>query len=223
LKVLLTAKADGQGKRPHQAFVVLREPASGLEAPFPMTVKENGKAMVEIKHSDLPIQLATSAAPLQAAVVLASFGAAAGLDKPVFDVALGADPAGTPLAYEPPLRYGARDEIHHIFRADPQSPPKAVSLTFVLAVLATVPALFVGWLLLGANVSHLSRAMSAAPLAHAAFFGALVAMEGVFAMYYARWTLFQTLPAAGVVGVVAFLAGPKALGEVQSRRLAGLR
>lgn len=48
LKVLLTAKENGKAKRPHQAFLVLREPASGLEAPFPFTVKDNGKAVVEI-------------------------------------------------------------------------------------------------------------------------------------------------------------------------------
>lgn len=42
------AKDGGNGKRPHQAFVVLRDEASGLEAPFPMTVKENGKAVVDI-------------------------------------------------------------------------------------------------------------------------------------------------------------------------------
>jgi len=50
-----------------------------------------------------------------------------------------------------------------------------------------------------------------------------VAMEGIFFLYYRNWTLFQTLPAAGVVGLVAFLSGSKALSEVQSRRLAGER
>lgn len=65
LKVLLTAKENGKAKRPHQAFLVLREPASGLEAPFPFTVKDNGKAVVEIvrftcspgKKKKLPISV----------------------------------------------------------------------------------------------------------------------------------------------------------------------
>lgn len=48
LKVILTAKENGKGKRPHQAFLVLQEPKSGLEAPFPLTVKETGKAVVQI-------------------------------------------------------------------------------------------------------------------------------------------------------------------------------
>lgn len=65
--------------------------------------------------------------------------------------------------------------------------------------------------------------MSSAPVSHAVFFGSIVAMEGVFFLYYSAWNLFQTLPVAGVVGVVAFLSGTRALGEVQRRRLAGER
>jgi oligosaccharyltransferase complex subunit delta (ribophorin II) len=48
-------------------------------------------------------------------------------------------------------------------------------------------------------------------------------MEFVFFMYYTSWNLFQTLPVAGIVGAVTVLSGTKALGEVQSRRLAGER
>ncbi|KAI1137082.1 Dolichyl-diphosphooligosaccharide--protein glycosyltransferase subunit Swp1 [Hypoxylon sp. FL0543] len=223
LKLLLTAKENGKGKRPHQAFLVLREPTSGLEAPFPLTVKDNGKATVEIKHSDLPVQLAIATSPLKASLVLASFGSAEGFKKDLFDVEIKRDPTSAPIAYEKPLRYGKQKEIHHIFRGDPKSPPKIVSLVFVLAVLATLPVLFLSWLALGANLSHLPKALGAAPVAHGLFFGSIVAMEGVFFMYYSSWNLFQTLPVIGVVGTAAFLSGTKALGEVQSRRLAGER
>ncbi|KAI0178795.1 Dolichyl-diphosphooligosaccharide--protein glycosyltransferase subunit Swp1 [Hypoxylon sp. FL1284] len=223
LKLLLTIKEGGKGKRPHQAFLVLRQPSTDLEAPFPLTVKESGKATVEIKHGDLPVQFVASQEPLQASVVLASFGSSEGLQKPLFNVEVTRDPAAAPLVYERPLRYGKQPEIHHTFRADPKSPPKLISLVFVLAVLATLPVLFVSWLVLGANVSHVSSALGAAPVAHGVFFGSIVAMEGVFYMYYLSWNLFQTLPVIGVVGTAAFLSGAKALGEVQSRRLAGQR
>ncbi|KAI0906719.1 Oligosaccharyltransferase subunit Ribophorin II-domain-containing protein [Ustulina deusta] len=223
IKVLLVAKDDGKGKRPHQAFVVLQDELSGLEAPFPMTVKENGKAVVDIKYADLPVQLATSTAPLKASVVLASFGSSQGLNTPVFSVTLKTDPNATPLVYEKPLRYGKRELIHHTFRADPKNPPKIISAFFSLAVLATVPVLFVGWLALGANVSHLQSALRNAPIAHGVFFGSLVALEGVFYLYYVSWTLFEVLPIIGVVGAATFLSGVKALSEVQSRRLAGER
>lgn len=49
-------------------------------------------------------------------------------------------------------------------------------------------------------------------------------MEGVFLLYYhGSWNLFQVLPLVAAVAAAAFLAGPRALGEVQSRRLAGER
>ncbi|RYP73007.1 hypothetical protein DL771_003875 [Monosporascus sp. 5C6A] len=223
LKVLLTAKEDGEGKRPHQAFLVLREPSTGLEAPFHMTVKESGKATVEIKQADLPVQLATSAEPLEASLVLASFGSSGGFNKPVFTVEVTRDANAAPVVYEKPLRYGKLDEIHHIFRADPTSPPKAASLVFAVAVAATVPGIFYAWFALGANAGHLSTALGKAPIAHAVFFGSIVLMEGVFYMYYSSWNLFQTLPVIGVVGVATLLSGTKALGEVQDRRLAGQR
>ena len=66
-------------------------------------------------------------------------------------------------------------------------------------------------------------AFGRAPVAHTLFAGSMLAMQGVFAMYYIKWNLFQLLPAAGVVGVVAYLSGSRALTEVQERRLAGMR
>lgn len=79
------------------------------------------------------------------------------------------------------------------------------------------------WLVLGGNVTDMGSALASAPIAHALFFGSIVAMEGVFFLYYSSWNLFQTLPVIGLVSVVAFLSGNSALAEVQSRRLAGKR
>lgn len=189
-------------------------------------------------QKDLPIQLLTSSEPLEASLVLGSFGSTKGSITPVFDLALNLDPNAPTLNYEAPLRYGKLPEIHHTFRDDPKSPPKIVSIVFALAVLATVPGLLVGvrtsdperrtnqdanclqWTVLGANLGNAQKALGNSPISHITFFGSIIAMEGVFFLYYAGWSLFSTLPVAGVVGVVAFLSGTKALGEVQSRRLA---
>ncbi|KAH7379695.1 Oligosaccharyltransferase subunit Ribophorin II-domain-containing protein [Cadophora sp. MPI-SDFR-AT-0126] len=223
LKIVLTATEGGKAKRPHQAFLLLRDQDTGLEAAYPFSVKENGKGKVDFTQKDLPIQLLTSTQTLEATLLIASFGTAQGFSSHVFDLEVKLD-ANVPLPkYETPLRYGQRQEIHHIFKADPKSGPKIISMFFVLAVLATVPVLFGAWAYLGANVSHLSKAIGAAPISHSLFFGSILSMEGIFFLYYCDWTLFQTLPAAGVVGLVAFLSGSKALSEVQSRRLAGER
>jgi oligosaccharyltransferase complex subunit delta (ribophorin II) len=141
----------------------------------------------------------------------------------VFDLAVTRDP-NVPLSVpEAPVRYAAEPEIHHIFRDDPKSPPKLITIVFAAAVAAALPILLGVWATLGANAGHVSKALSNAPVSHGLFYGSIMAMEGIFFMYYTSWNLFQTLPAAAVVGLVAFVSGSRALSEVQERRIAGLR
>ncbi|KAK3187198.1 hypothetical protein K4F52_004102 [Lecanicillium sp. MT-2017a] len=223
IKVALTTEEGSKAKRAHQAFLVLKEKTTGLEAPFPLTVKDSGKATLKITQKDLPIQHLSSESALEASIIVGSFGSSAATVTPVFDITLKRDPNGVAPSYEKPLRYGKLEEIHHIFRADPKNPPKIISLVFATAVLGTVPALFIGWLVLGANLNHIMEALTNAPVAHGWFFGSILTMEGVFVLYYTKWNLFQTLPAIALVGVFAFLSGNKALAEVQRRRLAGKR
>lgn len=161
--------------------------------------------------------------PLQASIIIASFGSSTPLKQHTFDLTVQPDSNAPLAAPSPPERYSSKPEIHHIFRSDPQSPPRIISLVFTLAVLATVPVLLGVWTFLGGNVDHLSKAFGASPIAHGLFLGSIVAMEGVFLMYYVSWNLFQTLPVATVVGTVAFVSGSRALTEVQDRRLAGER
>ncbi|KAJ4266208.1 hypothetical protein NW762_004189 [Fusarium torreyae] len=222
IKVSLTTTEDGKAKRPHQAFLILTE-STGLEAPYPLDVKSSGKGTVEISQKDLPIQLLLSDERLKANLVLGSFGSSNPLISPVFEIKIRLDPNTPAPEYDAPLRYGPRAEIHHIFKVGDKSPPTIVSLTFALAIVASVPALFLGWLFLGANVNHLSKALGAAPISHAVFFGSIAGIEGAFFLYYVKWNLFKTLPVVIALGVVSLLSGTKALSEVQSRRLAGER
>jgi len=95
-------------------------------------------------QKDIPVQLLVSTKPLKASIVIGSFGSANGYNSFVFEVEIKTDPNAPAPHYEKPLRYGKKEEIHHIFRADPKSPPKVISLFFSLAVAATVPVLFIG-------------------------------------------------------------------------------
>ena len=79
------------------------------------------------------------------------------------------------------------------------------------------------WLSLGANLNHITKAFGSSPISHSIFLSSIMAMEGIFFLYYRSWNLFETLPAATVIGLVAFYSGSRALREVQVRRLAGLR
>jgi oligosaccharyltransferase complex subunit delta (ribophorin II) len=254
----LTTKEAGKPKRPHQAFLLLQDQDTGLESTFPLSIKETGKGKVELvrcaspphqcqthekqSQKDLPVQFLYSSQPLQATLLLASFGSSQPFSNHVFNLDVKFD-ANTPKPnYEKPLRYGKLPEIHHIFKTDPKSGPIVISVFFVGAVLAAVPILLgtvsiprtyntymrqanssFQWAYLGANLDHTQKALSAAPISHALFFGSIVSMEGIFFLYYCSWTLFQMLPVAGIVGLVAFVSGSKALSEVQARRMAGER
>jgi oligosaccharyltransferase complex subunit delta (ribophorin II) len=77
--------------------------------------------------------------------------------------------------------------------------------------------------ILGGNFNHLPKALKDAPVSHPLFFGSLIALEGIFFMYYTQWNLFQTLAGMSVVGPVAFLSGSRALREVRARREKGER
>ncbi|KAK5992497.1 Ribophorin II [Cladobotryum mycophilum] len=223
LKVTLTTKDGSKAKRPHQAFLIVKE-SSGLEAPFPLILKESGKGTVEITQKDLPVQLLVSQSPLEVSLVVGSFGSTKGSVIPVFDLTLKLDANSPVPSYEAPLRYGKLAEIHHIFRGDPKNPPR-LSRSHLLSQywLLFHPCSSGYWFLLGGNVSHVTKALGSAPISHVAFFGSIIAMEGAFFLYYTQWNLFQTLPVMGIVGVTTFLSGTKALGEVQRRRLAGER
>jgi oligosaccharyltransferase complex subunit delta (ribophorin II) len=155
--------------------------------------------------------------------VIGSFGSSTPYKAAAFDLTIALDPSIPVPSAEAQLRYGKQPEIHHIFRADPKSPPKIITVVFGAAVIACLPVLFGAWVALGGNLNHLSKSFGAAPISHILFFGSIIAMEVVFFKYYTSWRLFQVLPAAGAIGLVAFLSGTRALSEVQERRLAGQR
>jgi oligosaccharyltransferase complex subunit delta (ribophorin II) len=52
LKLLLTTTDGKTVKRPHQAFLTLTEPDTGLEESFVLTVKDSGKGKVDLVRLD---------------------------------------------------------------------------------------------------------------------------------------------------------------------------
>ncbi|BCS21007.1 putative oligosaccharyltransferase subunit ribophorin II [Aspergillus puulaauensis] len=222
LKVALTAQEGKSAKNAHQVFLLLEDPNSGLDVSYPFSVKGNGKSRVDLTWKDIPTQFLSTSEPLDARILIGSFGSSPAYNKPAFQLSLARNPDEPVPTYEV-SRYGKLPEIHHIFKSDPRSPPVVITLAFIATVLAALPLLAALWLFLGANISHLPTAIKSAPIPHATFLGSLFALEGIFFLYYTSWNLFQILPAVAAVGTVAFISGSRALGEVQGRRLAGLR
>jgi oligosaccharyltransferase complex subunit delta (ribophorin II) len=232
LRLSLTVTNGGKPRRPHQAFLTVANKDGSLEESFPLTINDKGKAKFDLVSSasgidawltvqtpaKIPTALLASNSPLAASIVIGSFGTSKPLKSKVFDFSAPVDSSASTST-----RYGAKPEIHHIFRDDPRSPPKVLTLAFTLAVVACLPGLLITWAGIGANLSHLPKALGSAPISHVLFFGSIVGMEFVFFKYYTEWRLFTLLPVAGVVGLVAFLSGSGALTEVQERRLKGER
>ncbi|KAK6380238.1 uncharacterized protein PV06_05607 [Exophiala oligosperma] len=223
LKVILTTQDGKTTKRPHQAFLLVQDSSKKLDISYPFSIKESGKAKLELTQKDLPSQFLRSSTPLSATIVIASFGSSEGYNSEAFPLTIELDPNVPVPVVDKGVRYGKLPEIHHIFRTDPKSPSIAISSVFLLFVIATFSPLIGAWGYLGGNVNHLSKALSDAPLSHALFVGSIFGIEAVLFLYYTTWNLFQTLPVLSALGVIAFLSGSRALTEVQERRLAGLR
>ncbi|KAL6243858.1 hypothetical protein RBB50_009292 [Rhinocladiella similis] len=223
LKIILTTQDGKTTKRPHQAFLLVQDSSKKLDISYPLSIKESGKAKLELTQKDLPSQFLRSSTPLSASIVIASFGSSEGYNSEAFPLAIELDPNIPVPVADKGVRYGKLPEIHHIFRSDPKSPSIAISSLFLLFVIATFSPLIGAWGYLGGNINHLSKALSDAPLSHALFVGSVFGIEAVLFLYYTTWNLFQTLPVLSALGVVAFLSGSRALTEVQERRLAGLR
>lgn len=182
--------------------------------------------------------------------MIGSFGSAQGIIADVFDVDIKQDSNAPAPIVPSTLRYGKKPRIDHIFREETKYPYKIFSIFFVLVIAATLPALLVGvscspspypqsnsctqsiaadsmllqWFgFLGANLSSLPKAVGAAPLSHATFFGSILAIEFVYFLYHRGMSLGHILLPVAVLGTTTVLSGMKALGEVQSRRLSGQR
>lgn len=53
LKVILTAQEDRSAKRPHQAFLLLKDSTTGLDVSYPFSVKNDGKSKIELVSTEL--------------------------------------------------------------------------------------------------------------------------------------------------------------------------
>lgn len=48
LKIILTTQEGKTAKRPHQAFLLLQDTASNLDVSYPLSIKESGKAKLDL-------------------------------------------------------------------------------------------------------------------------------------------------------------------------------
>lgn len=227
LYLYLTFKAGDKPAVPHQAFLYMQQVDTGLETFFPIDItSSSAKGKLEISPKDLAPNFIASPSPLALHMVIGGFTPdIKSVFFPVAQIQPNFDPSAIAAAGKSlgdlPVKYGALPELMHTFRPEPRNPPKALSLVFLVAVGTSLVGLFVAWATLGGNVSSLPTAFSTSPISHPVFIGSLLTLEGIFVMYYLKWSLFKTLAAALCVAPVAFLSGSRALREVRGRRVRG--
>jgi oligosaccharyltransferase complex subunit delta (ribophorin II) len=86
------------------------------------------------------VQFLTAANPIDAEMVIGSFGASDPYQKLAFQLSVNAGAKKSSKSSDIE-RYGKLPEIHHIFKPDPQSPPAIITLIFLLATVITIPVL----------------------------------------------------------------------------------
>ena len=80
---------------------------------------------------------------MSASLVIASFGSSKPYRNHAFDLKIEFDPSSPPPSVDKPFRYGKLPEIHHIFKSDPKSPSKIITIVFAGAVVAALPSLLI--------------------------------------------------------------------------------
>lgn len=91
-------------------------------------------------QKELPLQFLHLPEPVDARVVIGSFGGSEAYDSSVFKLAIERDP-NVPVPTVEAARYGKLPEIHHIFKDSPSNPAIIITLAFVLMVSAALPVL----------------------------------------------------------------------------------
>jgi len=110
--------------------------------------------------------------------------------------------------------YIPKPEIEHQFRTPDKRPPKAVSSTFTVLVLAPLGLLLLLWLLLGANISNFAIGGIWGILFH-------LGLAGIFGLYYCFWiklNMFQTLKYLTAIGLITFIAGNRMLRRIANAK-----
>ena len=119
-----------------------------------------------------------------------------------------------------PLRFGVKDEIHHIFRQDPKNLPGFISTNFVFLLLLSLLVLFLAWNYFDA--ANINNSGKFNPMVYI-FLGSVLAFEYFFFDYYCGTSIFKSLKRFTITGIFTLYFGSKALKDMYKLRLQNLR
>ena len=214
-KFALEDKATKEKIEAHQTFVRLGHVESGAEIIFVAEQdKKNSVYKFDMDVGAKAKDFGHSSGKYKVSLIVGDAVISNPVDWHVADIALSFPASGeSPTAAAADDISKARPEIRHLFREPEKRPPAVVSNLFTLLCLAPIGIMFVGWIVVGVNVSSFSFSLSSIGF-HAGLFT-------IFALYYYFWlqlNMFTTFKYLLGVGVVTFLCGNSMLIKIAEKR-----
>jgi oligosaccharyltransferase complex subunit delta (ribophorin II) len=111
------------------------------------------------------------------------------------------------------ISYEKKPEIKHLFREPEKRPPAVVSNAFVVFVAVPLLLLFIMWISIGLNFSNFSFSLSTI-----GFHLGLAGIFGLYALFWYKLNMFETLKYLVGIASITFLCGNAMLRAMAERR-----
>ena len=216
LKFALQDKATKEKIEAHQTFVRLSHVESGAEIIF--VAEHDSKNSVYKFDMDLGAKakdFGHRSGKYKLNLLVGDAVISNPVDWHVADVDLSFPATGESPSASDADTSKARPEIRHLFREPEKRPPAVVSNLFTALCIAPLLIMFVGWMIVGVNVSSFSFSLSS--------IGFHAGLLAIFTLYYYFWlqlNMFTTFKYLLGVGVVTFLCGNSMLVKIAEKRKA---
>jgi oligosaccharyltransferase complex subunit delta (ribophorin II) len=203
----------------HQVFVLLRHKESQREVAFIAQPETSGKTdyKLELDLTSNAKDLNYQSGLYEVILYLGDFLIEDSTEWVLGDVQLTVF-SGKPKNVNPlySVSYGPKPEIHHQFRVPEPRPPRFLSDTFTLLVLAPLLVLLILWAKIGVNISAFPASISAL-----GFHLGLAGIFGVYGIFWLKLSMFEALKIMTIPGLITFISGHRLLAYINERRTKG--
>ncbi|CAG7819813.1 unnamed protein product [Allacma fusca] len=203
----------------HQVFVLLRHKETKREVAFIAQPETSGKTdyKLELDLTSNAKDLNYQSGSYEVVLYLGDFLIEDSTEWVLGDVQLtvfSGKPKSINQLYS--VAYGPKPEIKHQFRVPEPRPPRFLSDTFTLLVLAPILILLILWAKIGVNISGFPASISAL-----GFHLGLAGIFGVYATFWLKLSMFEALKIMTVPGLITFISGHRLLSFISERRTKG--
>mmetsp|Transcript_31484 Transcript_31484/g.70093 ORF Transcript_31484/g.70093 Transcript_31484/m.70093 type:complete len:292 (-) Transcript_31484:521-1396(-) len=223
LEVTLSVSLGGNSFKPQQVMLLLKHKATGVGAYAVGKTKGSGYT-ITINNAAVEKQIGKLAGAYEVNLLVGDASAAKGIDWKLGEVELviaDADPAAKPTVRTASVQPvdNLKPVINHVFRAPDKRAPAIISLVFTALALAPLLGVVVyvtGFIGINFNGFPKEGSVRTAALA---FHGMLAGMLFMYAMFWLKWNLIQTLPRVLLLSIPLAFAGHHLLSGLASTRL----